>query len=120
MSKPASTEHGATLDLKTAAQELCAEEPYAREGHTARTLFRAPDLRIILVALRTGQAISEHHASVTAVVQVLSGRIGVQLGDRAVALEVGQMLALSPGLAHDVHAQTDATFLLTLGWPTNK
>ncbi|MCC6766481.1 MAG: cupin domain-containing protein [Deltaproteobacteria bacterium] len=120
MSTPESAEHGVTFDLATIAQELRNEEPYVREGHTARTLLRASDLRVVLIAVRAGSTISEHHANVTAAVHVLSGRIRLQLPDRAVELEAGQLLVLGPGLAHDVHAQTDGAFLLTLGWRTGQ
>lgn len=49
MSRPASAEHGAVFDFASLTRELREEESYAREGHTARTLLRAPDLRVILV-----------------------------------------------------------------------
>ena len=100
MSRPASAEHGAVFDFASLTQELREEESYAREGHTARTLLRAPDLRIILVVVRAGGTISEHHAQVTATVQVLAGKLRLQLPDRTVQLEVGQLLALGPGLEH--------------------
>jgi hypothetical protein len=53
MNTPALPEHGLTFDLANVARELRAEEPYLREGQTARTLIRTPDLRIVLVALRS-------------------------------------------------------------------
>ena len=82
MSRPASAEHGAVFDFASLTRELREEESYAREGHTARTLLRAPDLRVILVVVRAGGTISEHHAQVTATVQVLAGKIRLQLPDR--------------------------------------
>lgn len=116
MNKPASPERGITFDLEAIAAELRTEEPYVRGGHTARTLVRTSDLRVLLIALREGARISEHHANVTASVQVLSGQIRLELPERTVALEAGQLLVLGSGLAHDVYAQTDSVFLLTLGW----
>lgn len=117
MSRPASAEHGAVFDFAALTRKLRDEEADARDGHTARTLIRAPDLRVILVLLGEGSTISEHHASVPASLQLLAGRIRVQLPERAVLLEVGQLLALAPGLVHDVKADSDGSFLPTLGWP---
>jgi quercetin dioxygenase-like cupin family protein len=119
MTMLASPDHGLTFDLEALAREVRAEEPYVREGQSARTLIRASDLRIVLVALKAGKSISEHHAKVTASVQTLSGHVRLQLPDRGVDVPAGQLLVLGAGLSHDVHAETDSTFLLTLGWPAN-
>ena len=116
MPTPASPEHGATHDLNAVAEELRNEPAYAREGHTARTLVRTSDLRLVLIAIQAGKRISEHHANVTAAVHVLTGRVRLQLADRNVDLPAGQLLVLGSGLQHDVYAETDSLFLLTLGW----
>ena len=59
MNNPAPPDRGVTFDLAAVARELRAEEPYLREGQTARTLIRTPDLRIVVVALKTGIQVSE-------------------------------------------------------------
>lgn len=119
MNTPTQPDQGATFDLTTIAQELRAEDAYVREGQSARTLIRSADLRIVLIALKAGKTISEHHANVTVSVQTLAGHIRLQLPDRGVDVPVGQLLVLGAGLSHDVYAETDSTFLLTLGWPAN-
>ncbi len=120
MNTPATPEYGVTFDLGSIARELRAEEPYLREGQTARTLIRTPDLRVIVVAIKAGKTISEHHASVTASVQTLSGHIRLHLPDRGADVPEGRLLVLGAGLSHDVYAEVDSTFLLTLGWPERK
>jgi len=120
MTKLKSPEHGLTFDLEAVAEELRAEAVYARDGQTARTLIRTPDLRVVLVALRAGKRISEHHASVTASVQTLSGHVRLQLPDRTADVPAGHLLVLGSGLPHDVYAETDSTFVLTLGWQQNQ
>lgn len=114
---PTPPDDGVTFDLEAIARELRAEAPYVREGQTARTLIRSSDLRIVFIALQAGKTISEHHANVTASVQTLSGHIRLQLPDRSVDVPEGKLLVLDVGLSHDVYAETDSTFLLTLGWP---
>jgi quercetin dioxygenase-like cupin family protein len=117
MSTLVSAEKGVTFDLERIARELRSEGPYAREGHVARALLHAPDLRIVVIVLEAGRTISPHHANVTASIQTISGDIRLQLPDRAVDLTAGHVLVLGAGLPHDVHAVSDSTFLLTLGWP---
>lgn len=117
---PTSPDHGATFDLEAVAEELRAEEQYVDEGQASRTLIRASDLRMVLVVLEAGKTISEHHAKATASVQTLSGHIRLQLPERSADVPAGQVLVMGAGLAHDVYAESDSAFLLTLGWPANK
>ncbi len=120
MSLPKATDGGVLFELGALARELCNDETYAREGHAARTLIRSSDLRIVLIAIQAGKTISEHRANVTASVQALSGRLRLQLPDRNAEVPAGHLLVLGPGLRHDVHAEEDSTFLLTLGWPASE
>jgi quercetin dioxygenase-like cupin family protein len=114
---PGSPEHGVAFDLEAIARELTSQEPYRREGLAARTLIRTSALRVVLVALEAGKAIAEHRTKAAASVQALSGKIRVQLPDRGVDVTAGQLLVLGSGLSHDVRAETDSAFVLTLGWP---
>lgn len=117
MTKPVATAGGATFDLAAIDREMRREDAYLREGHTARTLVREPDLRIVLVAMRAGSQMSEHRANETASVHTLSGHIRLRLPDKEVELPAGRLLVLGKGLSHDVQAIDESAFLLTLGWP---
>lgn len=119
MNGPRSPHHGVTFDLGVLAGELRQETTYVQDGQAARTLVRTADLRILLIALASGKTISEHQASVTASVQTLTGHVRLRLPDRSVDVPAGRLLVLGSGLPHDVHAEMDSTFLLTLGWPAN-
>ena len=116
MAKPESPSDGVTFDIPGIADELRREEAYEREGQSARTLVRTSDLRVVLVVLKAGKHMPEHQANVTASVHTLSGSIRLELPDRSVELPSGQLLVLGQGLRHDVRAETDSVFLLTLGW----
>lgn len=82
MTEPAPTGHGATFDLGAVDREMRQEAAYLREGHTARTLVREPDLRVVLVVMKAGARIAEHHADETASVHALSGHIRLRLPDK--------------------------------------
>jgi quercetin dioxygenase-like cupin family protein len=71
---------------------------------------------VVLVVLKAGKKLSEHHVNVTASVYALTGSLHLQLAEQNAALAAGQLFVLAPGLAHDVYAETDSTFMLTLGW----
>lgn len=116
MTKPVATTHGAVLDPLAADREMREEPAYARDGHTARTLVREPDLRIVLIVMKAGSRIDEHEAEDTASIHVLSGHIRLLLPERTVHVPAGQLLVLARGLRHAVEAASDSAFLLTLGW----
>jgi quercetin dioxygenase-like cupin family protein len=116
VSKPVSIETGVVFELGAAADELRRDPVYERTGHVARTLVRVPDLRVVLIVLAAGSHVAEHAADETASVHLLSGKVRLALPDREVELRPGQLLVLDAGLAHDVTAVADSTFLLTLAW----
>ena len=117
MTKPQSTREGAIFDLASAARDMRQEDAYARDGHTARTLVRDPDLRIVLIVMKAGSRLAGHQANETASIHALSGHFRLQLSDRVVDLHAGSLLVLERGLRHDVASIVESAFLLTLGWP---
>jgi quercetin dioxygenase-like cupin family protein len=92
------------------------EDAYRREGHTARTLVREEDMRIVLVVMSAGARIKEHRANETVSIQALRGQVRLRLPDRTADLPAGRLLVLERGLPHDVEAVSESAFLLTLGW----
>lgn len=116
MTKPELTHKGDVFDLASLEAEMRREEAYQREGHTARTLVREQDLRIVLVVMKAGARIAEHRANDTASVHTLSGHVRLQLPDKVAELPAGHLLVLERGLRHDVEAVAESTFVLTLGW----
>lgn len=116
MSKPDTIERGAVFDLTAIEGEMRSEEAYERDGHTARTLVRENDLRIVLIVMRAGARMAEHQANETASIHVLGGRVRLRLPDGDADLTAGRLLVLERGLRHDVEAVSESAILLTLGW----
>ena len=106
---------GALFDIVDIAREIRAEAAYAHEGHTARTLIREADLRILLVVMRAGSIMKEHRVAETASIHAVTGHVRLHLPDRVADLSTGRLLVLEPGLPHDVEALQESTLLLTLG-----
>jgi len=109
------TAPGTTFDTVAVDAELQRSDAYLREGHTARSLVRKPDLRIVLVAMKAGARIAEHHADETASIHALSGHVRLRLPAETIDLSAGRLLVLERGVKHGVEAVADSTFLLTLG-----
>ncbi len=110
MTEPAPTGPGARFDLGAVDREMRKESAYLREGHTARTLVREPDLRVVLVVMKAGARMAEHRADETASVQTLSGNIRLKLPDKTVDLPPRGLLVLEKGLRHDVEASEESAF----------
>ncbi len=116
MTRPEPIEQGTAFDLSAIEAEMRQEDAYRSEGHTARTLVREQDLRIVLIAMKAGARIAEHRASDTVSIHALSGHVRLRLPDKVADLPAGRLLALGRGLRHDVEAVEESAFLLTLGW----
>jgi quercetin dioxygenase-like cupin family protein len=113
-----------TLDTPALEFDLIAEIKKLREellgqssGRSARTLVKHPDFRVVLIALKAGAQMHEHHATARISVQTIEGHIRLHLAERTVDLPAGRILALDQCLRHDVEALEDSAFLLTAAWP---
>ena len=107
----------AQFDLNTELAEAAQKKPWAA-GHFAKMLFKKHDLRIVLISMERGAHMKEHHADGTISVQVLSGRVRINVGGHAHELSTGNLFTLAASIRHDVEALEDAAFLLTISWPS--
>lgn len=107
-----------TLDLTAELARLHDEETWQRAGRHARTLVKDADLRVVLIALGAGVRMEEHHAPGRITIQTIVGRLTLRVAGRTVDLPAGHLLTLAPALPHDVEAQEESAFLLTIAWPT--
>ena len=95
-------------------------EPGWHFGHQAKTLVKYDGLRIVLIALKAGSRIPEHHTEGQISVQTIVGHIQVRADWLTFELRPGGLLALDQGLPHDVEALEESAFLLTIAWPGEK
>jgi quercetin dioxygenase-like cupin family protein len=107
-----------SFDLMAELEQLRRQPSYDAGSPTGRTLLKVPDLRIVLMALRAGGRMREHHASGPISIQALAGSVRVRVSDATFDLSAGQLLALESGIRHDVEAVGDTAFLLSIGRTT--
>ena len=105
-----------TLDLNHEIEHLRSEERW-QSGHTAKTLAKYPDFRVVLIVMKTGGRLEKHQTEGRISVHTLDGQIRFNTAERSVDLPAGQMLTLERGIPHDIEGIVDSAFLLTIAWP---
>jgi quercetin dioxygenase-like cupin family protein len=98
-----------------ARRKILSTEPQ-QAGHTADTIVKYPDLRIVLITMRAGAQLKEHRTAGSISVQTLSGHISLRTPDGTIDLPIGQLLTIAGDVPHSVDAIADSTFLLTIAW----
>ena len=107
----------AHFDLAQEIADATSKKPW-QAGHHAKTLFKKHDLRVVLITMERGAHMKEHHADGTISVQVLKGKIRMNVGGKPHELGVGNLFTLAASIRHNVEALDDSAFLLTISWPS--
>ena len=103
-----------TLDLGAALDHLLAEDHPAIHGHRQVTLFHQVPVTLVLFAFDAGGELPDHVAQGMVTIQALDGALTVQAGGADHPLTAGQILVLTPAVAHSVRAARASTMLLTV------
>ncbi len=106
------------FNLAQELRQLREQDSWKRgTGRSSKTLAKYPDFRVVLVLMKAGSEMKEHHADARISVQTLQGRIQVHLPDQAIELDEGELICLEAGIHHDVEALQESAFLITVSWP---
>jgi quercetin dioxygenase-like cupin family protein len=84
------------------------------QGTLSRVLYRDDLIRVVVFAFDEGQELTDHTAAKPAIVQVVSGRIRLDLDGDPVELGPGSWVRMAAHLTHAVYALEPAVMLLTL------
>lgn len=85
------------------------------ESIVSRTVFRGEDnLKAIVFAFAPGQELSEHTASVPAIIQILEGECTLTLGEDRYEVQAGAWARMPAQLKHSVLAKTPVKILLIM------
>jgi quercetin dioxygenase-like cupin family protein len=107
------------FDLEREVASLQQQKPTGT-GVSSKLLFKNADLRIVMLSLKAGAHLDEHHADGTCSVHVLRGAIQLRTNEQTHDLGPGHLLTLAASTPHSVNAAQDAVFLLTLSWPRDQ
>lgn len=103
------------LDCGVEIAALRGSDSYHRADHAAETVAKQSGLRLVIVALKAGGLMHEHHADAPITVHCLEGRIRFDVEGQSHELTSGCVLIVAAGLPHSVHALEQSAFLLTIG-----
>ena len=84
------------------------------DGILSRTVLDTPALKLVIFYFAQGEELSEHTASLPAVLQSLSGTMRLTLGGDTHQLEPGAFVHMPAHLTHAVYAETPLIMLLQL------
>lgn len=101
-------------DNATFFTDIAAEVEIPPNGTLSRVLYKDERLRLVVFAFDAGQELTEHTASVPAVVQVVRGRLDLTLGTEEVTAEQGTWIRMPASLPHSVRALEPSIMLLTM------
>jgi len=87
------------------------------KGILSRTLFNDDRLKVVVFGFGQGEELSEHTASMPAVLHFLRGEAKLTLGDDTVEAKPGTWVHMPSGLRHSIQAKTPVVMLLLLMKP---
>jgi quercetin dioxygenase-like cupin family protein len=103
---------------------LTVESARLREGRqylegdrNASTLTKVDWFRLVLVTLRAGARLDEADQHGSIALQVLEGRVTVQVGDETIEVGEWEVSVVAPGYPWTAEAVDDSLLLLHLAWP---
>jgi quercetin dioxygenase-like cupin family protein len=107
-----------SFDVPFEIARLRATAAYEAEGHAGQTLAKAPEMRVVLEAMKTGTRLPFHGTPERVTLQVMIGQLRVWLehGDNY-DLADGAFVAIEAGRVYEVDCLEECAFVLTLAWP---
>lgn len=98
----------------TVFSDLVAELPVPDDGTLSRTLYQDEQVRLVGFAFAQGQELTEHSSALAVVIEVVSGRLHLVLGEEEADLGPGGWVHLPARLTHTVQALEPTVMLLTM------
>lgn len=86
----------------------------AKSGRGAKTLVKDGTLRVTLIAMRKGSALSPHQVEGVVSLHVLRGRARVSADGGSIDLPAGGMVVLQEEVPHTAEALADCALLVTV------
>jgi quercetin dioxygenase-like cupin family protein len=84
------------------------------KGILSRTLYNDERLKTVLFGFGQGEELSEHTATMPAILHFLQGEAQLTLGNETIEARPGTWIHMAPGLRHSIRANTPLVLLLLL------
>jgi len=83
-----------------------------------RVLFSRPECRAVVIDLNAGDELGEHRVHESALLQVVSGRVRLEVGDEGVECEAGSLVTFAARETRSLRALEPSRILIVLApWP---
>lgn len=93
---------------------LLEEVQIPTDGTLSRVIFKDDEIRLVVFAFDAGQELTDHTAGVSAIIQVVRGRLALTLGEVRTEIGPSGWVHMEPHLSHAVLALEPTVMLLTL------
>ena len=94
--------------------DLAQEAQPPDKGILSRTLYSDDRLKVVLFGFAQDEELSEHTASIPAVLHFLKGEARLRLDDDAMEAKPGAWVHMPRGMRHSIQAKTPVVMLLLL------
>ena len=94
--------------------DLAKETQPPDKGILSRTLFNDDRLKVVLFGFAQGEELSEHTASMPAVLHFLQGEASLTLDKDNVEAKPGTWVHMPKGMRHSIQAKTPVVMLLLM------
>lgn len=98
----------------THINDLAQEAQPPEKGILSRTLFNDDRVKAVIFGFAQGEELSEHTASMPAILHFLQGEATVTLGDDKHDAKAGTWVHMPTGQRHSIQARTPVVMLLLL------
>jgi quercetin dioxygenase-like cupin family protein len=85
-----------------------------QDGTLSRTVHSTDKLKAVIFGFDAGQELSEHTASMPAIIHIIKGEARLTLGGETQDAKAGTWVYMDAHLSHSVHAVTPLVMLLLL------
>lgn len=94
--------------------DLAQRVEIPQDGILSRTLYQDQHVKVVLFGFDRGQDLSEHTASMPALLHFVQGEAELTLGAEKRPATAGTWVYMTPNLPHSVMAKTPVVMLLIL------
>ena len=94
--------------------DLAKEANIPKDGIISRTLYSDEQVKAVIFGFSEGQELSEHTASVPAIIYIIRGEARITLDEDTIQGKPGCWIHMPPKLPHSVTATSDLLMLLLM------
>jgi quercetin dioxygenase-like cupin family protein len=98
----------------TYIEDLASFIEIPQDGVLSRTVYGDERIKAVIFGFDTGQELSEHTASMPAIIHIVKGQARLTLGGDAREAGAGAWVHMPANLSHSIYATTPVVMLLLL------